>query len=303
MNVNMKKVIITLSIYLNVANLIAQNDFIFNNYLAEKTLLNPSAIGINPNTKINLLLKNYYLGFTEKNPVTQVLSISTKKNYNGIGLIIGNDYFGNVRNTAFSIAYAYHFKLSDIYFVSLAIAPKFRQYSLNQSNYLYFDNNDPVITGTIENTMIFDTDFGASFYSNSYHVALGIKNLFEPNIKLTANNSEENKILRVVNFNSDYIFKFTQNFQVQSAIYLGFTSVNLFYDINARAIINNLIWFGASYKNSKTTSVLFGVLFKNIKFGYSYDYSFSKLSSFHNGTHEIILGYEFVKQQKNLYPR
>ncbi|MBN2777101.1 MAG: PorP/SprF family type IX secretion system membrane protein [Bacteroidales bacterium] len=293
----MKKIIVVLSVILFAVNLFAQNEPVFSNYLTEKTIINPAAAGTNPNTKINLLAKNYFLGFAEKNPGTQVLSLSTKKDYYGIGLILSNDYFGNTRSTVFNLAYAYHLKLNDIGYVSISLAPKFRQFALNQSEYQYFDNDDPAISGTTESKIVFDADFGAAIYSDSYYAAIGVKNLLEPNVSLGGNTSEENKILRVFNLNADYKFMFNDDFHLEPSLYFAYSSADLFYDINARAIIKNLIWAGASYKSTKSISVMFGVMYKNIHFGYAYDHSFAKISSFSNGSHEIVLGYEFVKPE------
>jgi type IX secretion system PorP/SprF family membrane protein len=292
----MKKIIVILSVILFSASVFAQNEPVFSNYLTEKTIINPAAAGINPNTKINLLAKNYFLGFAEKNPGTQVLSLTTKKDNYGIGLLLSNDYFGNTRSTSFNLAYAYHLQLGDIGNISLALAPKFKQFAINQSEYQYFDNADPAISGTTESKIVFDADFGAGIYSDKYYAAIGIKNLLEPNVSLGGNTSEENKILRVITFNADYKHQFSEDISLQPSIYFAHSAANTFFDINARAFIKNMFWAGASYKSTNSLSAMFGLIYKNIHFGYAYDHSFTKISSFSNGSHEIVIGYEFVKQ-------
>jgi hypothetical protein len=65
-------------------------------------------------------------------------------------------------------------------------------------------------------------------------------------------------------------------------------------DFSVRASLPNGIWFGANYRNQSSVGLMGGCMLKNsFRIGYSYDIITTKLNSFSNGGHEILIGYVF----------
>jgi type IX secretion system PorP/SprF family membrane protein len=289
----MKKILILFISLFVFVSAYAQQTPVIGNYLNERYLLNPAAAGISEQSQISLFAKNYFMGFTEKNPGTQMLSFTTRNADYGIGLSLINDYFGNTRNTSFSLAYAYHLKLNDDYAISIALAPKISQFSVNQSEYVFFDDNDDAISGINESKLYFDADFGVAAYSDELVAGLGVKNLLQPNVSLGGNTSTENRILRQIFLNADYRFAVSHDFMIQPAIYTMYSEADLFFDVGSRFIIKEMFWAGLAYKSAPALGIMFGVNYSSLQFGYAYDYNLALVSGYSKGTHEIVLTYAF----------
>jgi len=75
-------------------------------------------------------------------------------------------------------------------------------------------------------------------------------------------------------------------------------------DLNANLIIKDALWVGASYRTGDAmVGILEYQLNPQLKIGYSYDYSLTALQKFNNGSHEIMLRYEFGYLVKTMSPR
>jgi type IX secretion system PorP/SprF family membrane protein len=66
------------------------------------------------------------------------------------------------------------------------------------------------------------------------------------------------------------------------------------FDLNANFNYDDRLWFGASYRSNQSIAGLFQyALNSQLKVAYSYNFDFNKLGNYSNGTHEIMLRYEF----------
>jgi len=292
----MKKLFLLIFIAFIIKSAFAQQLTIVSNYQSNPYILNKAFTGYNNASEICLTAKKYFIGFAYKNPGFQSLNFSTRKDYYGMGISLYNDNFGNTKFFNLGLTYAYHLDMGDKS-LSFALSPKLIQFGLNQSNYIYFDDNDDAITNSAEHKIVFDADFGILFYTENIQAGLSINNLMQPNISVGGNESSENKITRNFNLISTYSHEINENFRIQPSILLTYNSLNLYYDLNFRAKIKNLVWVGTGYKQVKALSIMFGVDYKNYSFAYSYDHNLSYLSGFTHGSHEIFIGIKFNKLQ------
>ena len=77
-------------------------------------------------------------------------------------------------------------------------------------------------------------------------------------------------------------------------------------DLNANLFINNRFWVGGGYRYQDAVVLMAGLeLIPNLKLGYSYDYTLSRIRTYSSGSHEIMLGYCFkpVKPMKHVFHR
>ncbi len=296
----MKKLYVLVFLVLMFRVGLAQQTPYMSNYLSNRFVDNPAYAGVSDNACASLFVKSYFIGFAEKNPGTQFMSYTSKVSDYGIGLALMNDYFGSMRNTSFRFAYAYHLKLNDDYSLSMALAPKIAQFSMNQSEYVYFDMSDDAISGISESKLYFDADFGVALYSDQLIAGLGVKQLFQPNLSLGGNTSKENKLYREIFLHADYQFELSEDFMIQPFARFAYSEADLFYEIGSRFQLKDLVWIGATYKSYPALSVMFGVDYKMIQFGYAYDYNLQFVSGYSSGTHEIVLNYCFGSFSESL---
>ena len=68
----------------------------------------------------------------------------------------------------------------------------------------------------------------------------------------------------------------------------------ILYDINVHFSYLDRFWAGASYRNGRSVAGLFQFGVNNqVKVAYIYDFDISKLGRYSNGSHEIMVRYEF----------
>jgi type IX secretion system PorP/SprF family membrane protein len=62
-------------------------------------------------------------------------------------------------------------------------------------------------------------------------------------------------------------------------------------DINVRAIYQNFLYGGVTYRTSDAVAFMVGGTYNRFKLGYSYDLTLNQLSGISRGSHEIMIGY------------
>lgn len=288
----MKKSFLSFAFIITVCFAFAQQQPVISNYLSNPYIINKAYTGYRENTEVSLLAKTFFVGFADKNPGFQSINLSTRTEYYGLGLALTNDYFGNTRTLGLGITYAYHIDLGDNA-LSFALSPKFLQFGMDQSDYVYFDDNDDAISNSKENRIVFDTDFGFLFYSSNYSAGISITNLLEPNVSLGGNVSDENRLLRTFNLIGAYNHSFSEEIKLEPSILLSYSPLNFYYDVNVRTHLKSLFWIGAGYKQIQAFNIMFGIDYKNYRFAYSYDHNLSSISKYSSGSHEICIGISF----------
>ena len=94
-------------------------------------------------------------------------------------------------------------------------------------------------------------------------------------------------------------FRLGESFMLLPGAFVGVSSVlPLTYDLNLRLRYREVVWVGASYRNSGTVAAMLGLNIDNrFNLNYAYDYGVGAVSDFRSGTHEIVLGFTLFKQQ------
>lgn len=70
--------------------------------------------------------------------------------------------------------------------------------------------------------------------------------------------------------------------------------LNYQFDLNAHVSYIDRFWAGLSYRNSRSLAALFQFAVNNqFRVAYTYDFDFGRLGRYSNGSHEIMLRYEF----------
>ncbi len=280
----------------------AQQDAYFSNYTENLYLINPAYAGSTNHTELRLHITSYFMGFTDNNPGTQLLSLSSAYENYGLGLIVSNDKFGNSRKTGIGLTYSYHLQAGEAGRLAFGLRPRFYQYSMHQDNYVFFDENDQALALSRESKVVFDADFGMYFYHQTYFASFSVLNLLQPNISVGGNESDENRVMRSFMLNGGYRFEPDSRISVEPSMMICFNGIGITADINAQVRFNRTFGAGISYKTRNAIGMMVGVRYNNIHFAYAFDYSLGALHQFSSGTHEIMLGLDFgsIKSEAKL---
>lgn len=303
----------------------SQQDPQFSQYMFNTLVINPAYAGYKETYNASLLHRDQWTGF-EGAPKTQSLILdgafgADKKI--GLGLSIMNDKAGLQRQTSAHANYAYRIPVGDEARLALGISIGVAQYSLNPSDAHIEDETDGNFADK-QTYFVPDARFGVHYSNSKFYAGLSATNLISNSInyqqvgKNTIARQGRNYFLT-----AGYLFDLNPNFKLKPSFLLkedtkGPTSL----DINSFVLVKESVWIGATYRagvnlwkktdwNSSTFSqnslvgVVEAFVRKNVRVGYSYDYSLSDLGDYTNGTHEISLGFTLNTNKKSalLTPR
>ena len=94
-----------------------------------------------------------------------------------------------------------------------------------------------------------------------------------------------------------YVFKASENVKLKPEVLLKYIPGAPFQaDINFSALFKDMIWVGTSFRTGDCIIGLLSFQASNsFRIGYSYDITFSQIRKYSSGSHEIMIGYDFGK--------
>lgn len=301
---------LNIKIYLRIlilvfsANIVkAQQDPMYTQYFFNSQTINPAYVGTWESIGFTALTRYQWVGWDE-GPRTYSFSVQSPMNNEkmALGLNIISDKFFKEKKFGVWGDYSYKIKVSEVSDLRLGLKAGFINYTNNFSEYVLLpDINDPQFYGGIENKFIPNFGMGLFLNNQNYYVGLSIPKLLHKEI---TDDNPNNYSLQaefrhyylegglIINLNEDVLFKPT---------FLAKTThgVHGQIDLSANFLIREKIWLGAMYRTSNAIGFIAQWIFDNqLRIGYAYDYSTSKLNNYNNGTHEIMVSYELKKMKE-----
>ena len=292
----------------------------FSQFYANPLYLNPALTGAEICPRAILNYRNQWPGLA-KSFVTYSASYDqyVNKLHGGVGVMVNMDNAGDgiLKTTQASLIYAYSLQASENLFINMAVQGTFMQKSLNWDLLKFGDQIDPqqgfipgVPTAEVppDNSSVAQADFSAGLafgWKGILHGGLGVNHLTEPDLAFYSENT--NKIpMKItghlgVNINLEeggMGFSEDSEPKFYLAPNLLYQQQGDFHQLNAGVYIIRLpivigTWFRHNFENADAIIVLAGFNYKNLKIGYSYDITLSKLKSNTGGSHEISLAWQF----------
>lgn len=285
----MKKLIILLSLLLACYYSTAQQLPLYSQYLHNSYVLNPAIGGITDYHPFVLGYRSQWGGMSEA-PKTQTLSFHKAQNEKvGWGMILYNDNTGGaIKHTGTMLSYSYRMPLANGK-LSMGLAANINQFSFDNEG-LNPDDEDPLLQGGVEKSIVPDANFGMCYYTDNFYVGASVPNLIQSKISL--NSSSENHLVRHYFLNTGYRLDMG-NIQLEpSVLFKSIITTGVQMDVNLKATFSELIWAGFSYRNQDALVAMLGLDYKQYFVGYSYDYAISDIGMHSVGSHEVYVGYK-----------
>lgn len=303
------KGITLLLILLSVNNqLKAQQDPMYTQYMFNTLAINPAYAGSRNVVSATALFRNQWTGI-EGAPKTGTFTIDAPilENKIGIGFQLITDKLGVTQTNGGVVSAAYRIRMEKGT-LSFGIQGNVSQYKVNLTDVPLSSQPgyDPAFANNINKTLF---NFGTGVYYNSdrFYIGLSAQDLM-PN-SLSSNNSEvklSGKQSLHLFLASGYVFPLSEDFDLKPSFLIkGVKGAPIEADINGTLWIKGVFGIGAQYRTSADIAGLIEVQASpQIRIGYSYDRSTTRLQSFNTGSHEIMLRYEFgFERGKILSPR
>lgn len=278
----------------------AQQDVMVSQYMFNGLLLNPAYSGSHKYFTSTLMHRSQWIKL-EGAPVTSILAVDGPiKNKNmGLGLILMHDQIGATDQTDIYANYSYHLKLGNGK-LSFGIKAGVSKYLFNTNQLVYWDENDNIYNqGNKQSAWLPKFGFGMYYYSDKWFSGISIPTLiaYDRNYTFGADVNKSSLVDRHYLLTGGLIFKLNEDFKMKPSVLVKYVpTAPVQADINLNVLYKNQFWIGASYRTSDAISALIEYQ-TNFRFriGYSYDFTLSNIRRYSNGTHEIMIGYDFGK--------
>ncbi len=318
----MKTVIFKLSLLTLAFSSFGQQIPQYSQYLRNQFMANPAAAGTYDFTDITLSGRSQWTGF-DNAPMTSYLSIAapigrkekvrydpgirtgsgivknpevgTGKIKHAIGGQVLADQYGAFQKMQFAGTYAIHLPLSKKVNMSFGAKVGLSNNSFIQSRAVVNDptNDKTYVDFTSNNSRknILDLGAGLYIYSNRFFIGVAADQLtksmvnfgsasanFDPQMYFNATGGIKLNINDKITITPAFIVKYM-------------TPAPISIEGTLQVEYKECLWAGFSYRNTDAIVGMIGLnINKKLKFGYSYDYSVSRLSQYSIGGHELVLG-------------
>lgn len=294
----------------------AQQDPHFTQYMFNFISINPAYVGSNDFMHASLFYRNQWLGINGA-PVTQSLGIMAplQNNKVGVGVNIVNTAIGASNLTNIKGAYNYRINTSRTGKFSMGLSAGLVQFQIDPNKLVTYDpiSSDQVFAGNVQNKLI--PDFGAGFYfqERNFSLGLSIPHLFQTKVKFNnavpiqtgmTDRSRFAKLSRHYYLSGLYVIEVNHNLDIiPSALAKFVVGAPPQIDLNMNLVFHDLMWGGMSYRSGDAVAFMTGIYFEQkvrrivkqvLRFGYAYDLTASRLSQFSNGSHEIMVSYDYL---------
>ena len=289
-----------------VINVSAQ-DPEFTQFYANPIYLNPAFAGTNICPRVNLNWRNQWPGVSGTF-ITYSASFDQHSEaiHGGLGLLVTTDQAANsLQTTRVSGMYSYQLKISRKFSIRMGMEATFFQKTLDWSKLTFGDMIDPrrgFVLQTGDQPRGGSTaglDFSAGFlgFSESFYFGFAAHHLTQPNESLI---KEESKLPMKLTAHAGAMIPLAgaaSQYQTEDAM----ISPNIIYRRQADFQQLNMGLYvkkgplvgGVWYRNRDAFIVLLGIQSDNLKIGYSYDVTISKLANATAGSHELSFQINF----------
>lgn len=280
----------------------AQQDPMYTQYMFNMLPINPAYAGSRDVISLTALYRSQWVNVPGA-PQTSTFSIDApiKKEKIGLGLNVFNDRIGVFDNTNFMGMVSYRIRFAKTT-LAFGMQGGVTQFKANYADVQTNSDGSATDPAYATNFVRFLPNVGAGVYwsSDRFYLGLSLPHMLNNKINNYVPISASNNYFRASQFRhvfliAGYVIRLNQDLVLKpSAIYKYVQGAPMQLDLNANLWIYDKFGVGLSYRSLDAISVLFEVqATAQLRFGYSFDYSHSKIRSYTYQSHEFMLRYEF----------
>lgn len=272
----------------------AQQEPQYSQYMYNMSTVNPAyATGQSGLISTGILYRKQWTGI-EGSPQTANVFANIPMNQK-IELSVNyvNDKIGDaipVTNDYANVDFAYITRISDKARLSYGLKAGINSFRIDPSGSDVA--TDPAFA---DNTSTTQLNIGAGLYlfTNNFYAGISSPNLLPSDIDIDGIGVAQTKTHIYGVFG--YVFDFVNEVKLKpSMVIKQVLDSPLTFDLSINSLIYDKFELGISYRYTDSFIALAGFnITKNLKVGYSYDFSVSELSGYNNGSHEIVLLFNF----------
>ncbi|WP_420601217.1 type IX secretion system membrane protein PorP/SprF [Flagellimonas sp.] len=282
-----------------------QQDAQYTQYMYNTVSVNPAYAGSRGHLSIAALYRNQWLGL-DGAPETQTLNLHTPMGYRGVGLGISvvNDKIGPTSETYFDVDFSYTIQTSFDAKLSFGLKGSAHMLDIRYSELDEFEI-DPQLQSQQDIRNKFSPNVGAGIY---YHTERFYAGLSAPRLLETTHFDEASISTATEQINlyliTGYVWDLNPFLKFKPTLLTkAVKGAPVQVDLSANFMLNEKFIGGLAYRWDAAFSGLFGFRISDEFFiGLAYDREITDLgaATFNDGSFEVILRYDFIKNLGNL---
>jgi type IX secretion system PorP/SprF family membrane protein len=303
----MKRLFISILVVSFSSHLSAQLFPLSDHYVVNGLAINPAYAGCQDALSLTTSYRDQWVGFNDA-PKSYILSVHMPvfNDRVGLGLLVENNSIGIFKETSFLGNYAYRMELQE---GKLAFGLGFGVtiYNTAWNELIAVDANDIQLMNNPTSAVLPTFSLGTYYYTKKYFIGISMPQFLSYELdkstgkyKIDNNFSGSNYF-----FTTGYEFGISPQVKFLPSLLIKYHPNNAIQiDYNSQISLKDRIWLGIGYRNKDIlVSMLQCQLNYQIRMAYSYDYDFSSIGKYMNGSHEIVLNYIFKFERKVIGPR
>lgn len=267
-------------------------------YILNPVLINPANAGARGALSVAAFYRKQWVGIKGA-PETITLAADGlfSSGKVGVGFFVSSDKIGVRRENSLSTSYSYRMDVGAS-ILSFGLKAGLISTKAKWSDLLVLDPGDEEYLVDTDNHILPDFSFGAHITDEKYFAGFSIPRLFQYDFRPEDNRYgiKANPSRYYYMFHGGYLFDVAPGLRLLPSALLSVSPDRKpLLDLNAHFIVSERVWAGVSYRTNNSMAGLFQFGLKDhFKIAYSYYLDFSRLGQFSNGSHEVMLRYEFL---------
>lgn len=290
----------------------SQSDQHFTMFMYNKLLYNPAYAGSRDVTSIIGTYRDQWTSIAGSPKTVNISIDGPVGNYMkpfrhvALGLSVTNETLGVETNTSVKAYYAYriHFDKSVL---SFGLSGGIDLYDADYSKLNLFQQNDPNFQRNINNAALPNFGAGVYWFGDNFFCSASVPNMLEDYYDKNEAKAQPNDILsreiRGYYVSGGYVYTLNETVKLLPQVLARYAADGDYQlpfscDFNLSAMFYDRFMVGFTYRTDKSMEFIAHVQATHrLNVGYAYDYLMSDLQGYAGGAHEIVVGYDIVKDE------
>jgi hypothetical protein len=305
LNSNIKKGV-AIALLLFGGTLAAQQDLMVSQYMFSGHFLNPAYAGSHDYANLTVLGRKQWVGFAGS-PLSTYMSFDMplKEKKIGFGGLISNDFIGVTNRTDVAGTFSYHLKIGAKAKLAVGIRAGVTYYTAKLSDLIYWDQQDAVFQNDIKGKVLPNSGLGVYFYLPRFYAGISVPNVinYKPGTAIALGITDAPHLERHYFATAGVVIPAGTNLEIKPALLVKYLpNAPIQADFNLNFLFYKTLWVGGSYR---TGDGIQGMVeyqaTEKLRVGYAYDFAFTSMNQYNSGSHEIMIAWDFIKEEKIRY--
>lgn len=300
-----KKISLTILLLLSVFSLSAQQDAMFTHYMYNTLAVNPAYAGSRDALTLTGIHRTQWTGFPNA-PKTQTFTMHTPmlRPELGFGLSMWNDIANPVVQRHLALDFMYKIKFEEGRNLAFGIKASLGNITADFASLRAIQPGDAAAETTLQGDILPNFGTGIYYYTPRFYVGFSVPKIVQNDYTNIVANGFDGAFgeQRHYYFISGGVFDLSETVKFKPVSYLKVTyGAPIELDLTSNFIFYNRFSLGAMLRLQDSYGALVSFFInEQLEFGYSYDrsYALGRVSRSNIGSHELMLRYDFIYNNK-----